>query len=86
MILSADSSLKMILQKNGSETSTQPKAHKGEEVAVLLKGKVQIIIENQSAILEEGDSVHIPALKAHKWVNLGEEEAVIIFAVTPPEF
>ena len=78
--------MKMILQKNGSETSTQPKAHKGEEVAVLLKGKVQIIIENQSAILEEGDSVHIPALKAHKWINLGEEEAVIIFAVTPPEF
>lgn len=78
--------MKMILKKDNSETSIKPKAHKGEEIAVLLKGKVRITIENQSAILEEGDSVHIPALKAHKWTNLMEDEAIIIFAVTPPEF
>ena len=78
--------MKMILKKDNSETSIKPKAHKGEEIAVLLKGKVRITIENQSAILEEGDSVHIPALKAHKWTNLTEDEAIIIFAVTPPEF
>lgn len=78
--------MKMVLKKNGSETSVEPKAHKGEEIAVLLRGKVKITIENQSAVMEQGDSVHIPALKPHKWTNLGENEAVIMFAVTPPEF
>ena len=78
--------MKMILKKKGTETSVEPKAHRGEEVAILLDGKVKIIIENQSAIMEKGDTVHIPASKPHKWVNIGEEEATVIFAVTPPEF
>lgn len=78
--------MKMILHRAGVETSSIPMSHKGEEIAVLMKGKVKITIENQSAIMEEGDSVHIPPLKAHKWTNVGEEEAVVIFAVTPPEF
>lgn len=78
--------MKMILTKKGSESSITPKAHKGEEIAVLLRGKVKITIEDQSCIMEQGDSVHIPSLKPHKWTNIGNEEAVVIFAVTPPEF
>lgn len=78
--------MKMVLHKNGSESSSIPKSHKGEEVAILLKGKVKITIENQSVIMEQGDSVHIPALKPHKWTNMSNNDAIIIFAVTPPEF
>lgn len=78
--------VKMILHKKGSESSLNPKAHKGEEIAVLLKGKVKIIIEGQSAILEEGDSVYIPPLKSHKWINLENGEAIVMFSVTPPGF
>lgn len=78
--------MKMVLHKNGAESSSIPKSHKGEEIAVLLRGKVKITIENQFVIMEQGDSVHIPASKPHKWTNIGNEEAVIIFAVTPPEF
>lgn len=78
--------MKMVLNKKGSESSIEPAAHKGEEIAVLLRGKVRITIENQSSDMEQGDSVHIPASKAHKWTNLGDEKAVVMFAVTPPEF
>lgn len=78
--------MKMVLKKNGSETSEEPKAHKGEEVAVLLRGKVRITIENNYRDMKQGDSVYIPASKPHKWTNIGDEEAVVMFAVTPPEF
>ena len=78
--------MKMTLHKSDAETSPIPMAHKGEEIAILIKGKVKITIENQSVIMEQGDSVHIPPLKAHKWTNIGAEEAIVMFVVTPPEF
>lgn len=78
--------MKMVLNKKGSESSVEPAAHKGEEIAVLLRGKVRITIEDQFCDMEQGDSVHIPASKPHKWTNIGNERAVIIFSVTPPEF
>lgn len=78
--------MKMIFSKKNSETSNKPMAHKGEEVAVVLKGHVKLIFEDYFEILEIGDSVQIPALTPHKWVNLSDEESVVIFAVTPPEF
>ncbi|MDP0506908.1 MAG: helix-turn-helix domain-containing protein [Fusobacterium sp. JB019] len=78
--------MKMIFNDKFSESSLEPKEHKGEEIALVLKGMVKIIIENNSAIMEEGDSVHIPASKAHKWINLSDDKSIVIFAVTPPEF
>ena len=78
--------IRMILNEKGLESSIEPMSHKGEEVAFLLSGKAEITISNKSAIMYPGDSIHIPALTPHKWKNLYDEESVIIFAVTPPEF
>jgi len=78
--------MKMTLKKKGSETSLTPKPHKGEEIALVLNGKVEIIIEESTATMVSGDSVYIPTAKNHKWKNLYDGESIIIFAVTPPEF
>ncbi|MBW5381558.1 helix-turn-helix domain-containing protein [Brachyspira hampsonii] len=78
--------IRMILNEKGLESSIEPMPHKGEEVAFLLSGKAEITISDQSAIMYPGDSIYIPALAPHKWKNLYDEESVIIFAVTPPEF
>lgn len=78
--------MKMILKKKDSETSLTPKPHKGEEIALVLNGKVEIVIEESTAIMVSGDSVYIPTSKSHKWKNLYDGESIIIFAVTPPEF
>jgi len=78
--------MKMILKKKGAESSLTPKPHKGEEIALLLNGKVEIIIEESTATMVPGDSVYIPASKEHKWKNLYDGESIVIFAVTPPEF
>lgn len=78
--------MKMIFNHKNSESSLQPKAHKGEEIALVLQGKVQITIENNSSIMNEGDSVHIPTSKPHKWININDGKSIVIFSVTPPEF
>lgn len=78
--------MKIIFNKKNAESSSKPEAHKGEEIALVLQGKVEITIENESVIMNKGDSVHIPASKAHKWKNLSDDKSIVIFAVTPPEF
>lgn len=78
--------MKLILSKKNSQSSIKPVAHNGEEVALILKGKVIITIENSSREMVEGDSVHIPPLKPHKWININDDESIILFCVTPPEF
>lgn len=78
--------MKMIFSKKNAQSSVNPVAHNGEEVALVLKGKVIITIENSSKEMEEGDSVHIPPLKPHKWTNINDGESIVLFSVTPPEF
>lgn len=60
--------------------------HKGEEVAVVLEGKIKVFLNDGEYILESGDSVKIPAYMKHKWENNTDKNVSILFSVTPPEF
>ncbi|GIN62186.1 MerR family transcriptional regulator [Robertmurraya siralis] len=60
--------------------------HKGEEIAYVLEGKIKIYLDREEYILETGDSVKIPAHMRHKWENIFEQTASILFSVTPPSF
>ena len=61
-------------------------SHSGEEVAFILKGKVKIAIGSREYILNEGDSIRIPALTEHRWINEEKDEVKVIFAINPPSF
>ncbi|EFG96058.1 DNA-binding helix-turn-helix protein [Fusobacterium nucleatum subsp. nucleatum ATCC 23726] len=78
--------MQMTLIGKNAETSVKPMAHKGEEIAVLLNGKVKLTIGKFSIVLSSGDSIHIPSMTPHKWTNLHTEKSVVIFSVSPPEF
>jgi transcriptional regulator with XRE-family HTH domain len=60
--------------------------HKGEEVAFVLEGKIKIYLNEEKYILEAGDSVKIPAYMKHKWENDFNQNAIVLFSVTPPAF
>lgn len=60
--------------------------HKGEEVAVCSLGKIELMLENTSYLLEAGDSVRIPSKAKHRWKNPNDDECAIIFAISPPIF
>ncbi|MBR8700438.1 HTH-type transcriptional regulator PuuR [Fusobacterium sp. DD29] len=76
--------MKMVLSKKNSESSKKPLSHEGEEVALVLSGKVKITIGEEDCEMLEGDSIQIPALIPHKWTNIHEKESVVVYTVTPP--
>ncbi len=69
-----------------SSSSEIPHEHEGEEVAYVIQGNVHICVGEKEEIMEEGDSIRIPALNAHRWINNTNETVKVIFAVTPPGF
>lgn len=69
-----------------SHTSKDMFKHTGEEVAYVSKGKVHIQLNDEEFELESGDSVKIPPNMLHRWYNPYNEEAQVIFAVSPPSF
>lgn len=69
-----------------SASADAPHEHNGEEVAYVIEGTVEICVGTREETMEAGDSIRIPALSPHRWVNTGEIPARVVFAVTPPGF
>ncbi|MCC0673937.1 helix-turn-helix domain-containing protein [Clostridioides sp. ES-S-0145-01] len=55
--------------------------HAGDEVAYILKGSVELSLEDDIFELNEGDSVKIPFGMRHKWGNPSEVESKVIYIV-----
>ena len=72
--------------ESGCSTIDSAMSHKGEEVALALKGTFSLSLDGVSYTLCEGDSILIPSLVKHVWTNIGKETAELVFAVTPPDF
>lgn len=60
--------------------------HKGEEVAYIVEGTVDIIVDKIRYALNEGDSIRIPPLSEHIWENIYDKNVKVVFAVSPPSF
>ncbi len=67
-------------------TSDKPMCHEGEEVALILSGTTELILDDTKIIMHAGDSIRIPADTNHKWYNPTDEPMTLVFAVTPPTF
>lgn len=57
--------------------------HASEEVSYILSGKIRVETDTGSEIAEEGDLVFMPGDKPHFNVNISEEEARVLWFVTP---
>lgn len=61
-------------------------AHEGEECALVLRGQVVITVGDVDYELNVGDSIYYDSGLPHKARAVGEEEAEIVSAITPPNF
>lgn len=84
--LNGDIELAIMTLEPNSHTSKDNFKHIGEEVAYVSKGEVNIFLNDQEIVLEEGDSIKIPPQMLHRWYNPYKKSATVIFAVTPPSF
>lgn len=61
-------------------------SHEGEECGVVLKGTLRILSGDNIYDLNEGDSIYIDSTIPHRYVNVGTELSVSVWAMTPPSF
>jgi len=74
----------------GEGTGARPLVHDGEECAVIVEGMVEIWVgegaNQERHVLGPGDSIYQSSTIPHRSRNIGDTNAVIVVAITPPSF
>ena len=68
----------------GAATGDEPLVHEGEECGLVLQGQVEIWVGDQHYILGPGDAIYQPSTIPHRSRNMGDEDVIIVTAITPP--
>jgi len=68
----------------GAETDLYE--HEGEEIRILLEGKIECVVGGEIYTMEEGDVLWHPSNIPHKIKNVGNTKAVYITIGTPSTF
>lgn len=78
--------LQMLLERYepGAQTAAAPYSHHGDEGGVIIKGQVEVTVGGVTRVLGPGDGYLFSSRLPHKFRNVGQEEAVIVSANTPP--
>jgi len=74
----------LLTLKQGVEIDGHFYKHKGDEFAYIIKGELEVDIQNERIILREGDSLYIGSTFPSKWVNLNKGDSVILWVLSPP--
>ena len=75
-----------VVMPPGESTGDVPLVHEGEECGSVLQGKVEIWVGEEYYVLEAGDAIYQKSTIPHRSRNIGEGEAIVIVAITPPSF
>ena len=70
----------------GGNTGEKLITHNGEEVGVVLRGRMELTLGDKVQILEAGDGFYIDARIPHGFRNIDDEECEVVTAATPPNF
>jgi transcriptional regulator with XRE-family HTH domain len=70
----------------GGDLGSHPVSHAGEELGLVLKGRVECSVGDEVYLLEEGDSVYFDAKVPHRTRNAAPTESTYLLVVTPPSF
>ncbi len=75
-----------VVMPPGTDSGETPFMHEGEECGVVLQGRVETWIGNQRYILEPGDAIYHLSSIPHRSRNIGDCDAIMVVAKTPPSF
>jgi transcriptional regulator with XRE-family HTH domain len=74
------------LMPAGSDTGDEMLSHEGEEGGVVISGEVEVTIGDEVRVLGPGDAYYFESRLPHRFRNVGDGEAVLVSASTPPTF
>ncbi len=63
------------LVEPGADSGPEPMSHPGEELVLLLEGRMSFTIDDERYELEAGDSIHFRTVRPHSWANPEQSEA-----------
>ncbi|MGO8693895.1 MAG: helix-turn-helix domain-containing protein [Rectinemataceae bacterium] len=67
------------IESHGS--SGQIPTFEGEELLFILKGRLEVTVEDERFTLAAGDSIHYDAELPHSWINNDDEPCVLIWSL-----
>ncbi|WP_291315331.1 cupin domain-containing protein [Desulfuromonas sp.] len=70
------------VQKGGT-SGVQNMYHPGDELIYVLEGQLRVNIAGETQILNPGDSLCFKSHLPHRWDNVGEEDAKVIWTLSP---
>ena len=72
--------------QSGEATCDSPMSHEGEECLVVIAGTMKVVLTDQEVIVNKGDSIYFDRGLPHQLINIGDECASAICAITPPSY
>lgn len=63
-----------------------PFQHEGEEVGYVLRGCLDLVVDDQPHTVRSGDSFFFSSERPHSYRALGSEDCLVIWINTPPSF
>lgn len=70
----------------GADTGQTLLRHAAEEGGVVVRGRVEVTVGDQRRVLGPGDAYYFDSRLPHRFRNVGDEEAEIVSACSPPSF
>lgn len=68
------------------EEEPQPYSHEGEEYGFVIQGRVEVLLGKSKYTLGRGDSIFFHASTPHYVKNTGRSKAVMVWAISPPNY
>lgn len=70
----------------GAGTGKHALTHEGEECGIILKGRLEVTVGDNTTVLKPGDAYYFKSSNPHQFRNVGSEVCELISACTPPSF
>ncbi len=70
----------------GAGTGKHAITHEGEECGIILNGRLEVTVAEQTTVLTAGDAYYFRSDQPHQFRNTGSEPCELITACTPPSF
>lgn len=67
-------------------TVTASVSHEAEEVAYVVSGSGEILLDGDNVTFRSGDALHIRAGVWHAVANTGDEDVVMVFGFSHPDY
>lgn len=68
----------------GADTGETMLEHIGNEGGVVISGEIEVSVGEQIAVLKAGDGFLFDSTSPHRFRNIGDREAFVVSACTPP--